>query len=55
MYPDRILVGTNAQRAIELGRVYKPDSQIGKVLIQGSFGRSFRDPWIDERSGMVLS
>ena len=38
-----------------VGRVDKPDSQIGKILIQGSFGRRCRDPWVDERSGMVLS
>jgi hypothetical protein len=38
-----------------LGRVDKPGSQISQVLIQGSFWRSCRDPWIDERSGMVLS
>ena len=38
-----------------LGRVDKQDSQISRVLIQGSFGGGYRDPRFVERQGMGLS
>ena len=38
-----------------LGRVDKQDSQISWVLIQGSFGGSYRDPRFVERQRMGLS
>ena len=53
--PERPVAVRPSRTVRKLGRVDKQDSQISRVLIQGSFGGGYHDPGFVERQGVGLS